>query len=178
MCIRDRSFGLLLLSAIVFAPTTRALLHFFRVGNLGTLALGLVAVAFGILMVWKGDQLVVAAASQFSPKLSVLGARIALRIREFRSGLHAIHDVWSLLYAIVVSVSMWMMIALAYFEVLHSYGSGPLDIPIPVSYTHLHRELLSHRSRTRAILHPGKGNSSFTTEARRHGEKRLFASFF
>ena len=35
------SFGLLLLSAIVFAPTTRALLHFFRVGNLGTLALGL-----------------------------------------------------------------------------------------------------------------------------------------
>jgi uncharacterized protein (TIRG00374 family) len=124
------SFGLLLLSAIVFAPTTRALLHFFRVGNLGTLALGLVAVALGILMVWKGDHLVVAAASQFSPKLSVLGARIALRIREFRSGLHAIHDVWSLLYAIFVSVSMWMMIALAYFEVLHSYGSGPLDIPI------------------------------------------------
>ena len=38
--------------------------------------------------------------------------RIALRIREFRGGLNAIQDVCSLLYAIFVSVSMWIMIAL------------------------------------------------------------------
>jgi glycosyltransferase 2 family protein len=125
------SFALLLSLAIAFAPSTRALLHFFRIGNLGTIALGIVAAAFGILMVWKGDHLILRAASRLSPGLSHLGMRIALRIREFRSGLNAIQDVWSLLYAIFVSVSMWIMIALAYLEVLHSYGSGPLDLPLP-----------------------------------------------
>jgi uncharacterized protein (TIRG00374 family) len=124
------SFALLLSSAIVFAPTTRALLHFFRFGNLGTIALGVVAMALGILMVWKGDHLVVVAASRFSPTLSILSGRIALRIREFRSGLHAIHDLRSLLYAIFISVSMWIMIGFAYCEVLQSYGQGPLNIPI------------------------------------------------
>jgi uncharacterized protein (TIRG00374 family) len=124
------AFAFLLSSAIAFVPTTRALLHFFRVGDLGTITLGVVALAFGILMVWKGDHLIVIAVGRFSPKLSHLGVRIALRIREFRSGLNAIHDVWSLLYAIFVSVSMWIMIGLAYWEVLQSYGKGPLDIPI------------------------------------------------
>ncbi|MGA2965584.1 MAG: lysylphosphatidylglycerol synthase transmembrane domain-containing protein [Terriglobales bacterium] len=122
------AFALLLLSAIAFAPATRALLHFFRVGNVGTIAIGVVAVAFGILMVWKGDHLVALAARRFSPKVLHLGARIALRIREFRSGLNAIHDFWSLLYAIFVSVCMWVMILLAYWEVLQSYGKGLLNI--------------------------------------------------
>lgn len=124
------SFGLLLLSAIVFVPTTRALLHFYRVGNIGTLALGVVALSFGILMVWKGDHLIALADGRFSPKISSLGARIALRIREFRSGLNTIHDLWSLLYAIFVSVAMWVMIGLSYWEVLQSYGKGRLDISL------------------------------------------------
>jgi hypothetical protein len=124
------SFAVLLSLAIAFAPATRALLHFFRIGNLGTIILGIVVAAFGMLMVWKGDHLIVMAARRFSPDLSHAGMRIALRIREFRSGLNAIHDFRSLLYAIFVSVSMWIMIGLAYWEVLHSYGQGPLDIPL------------------------------------------------
>jgi glycosyltransferase 2 family protein len=124
------SFALLLSLAIAFGPATRELLHFFRVGNVTTIALGFVAAIFGILMVWKGDHLIVMAVSRLFPELSHLGLRIALRIREFRSGLNAIHDFGSLLYTIFISVSMWVMIGLAYWEVLHSYGKAPLDIPL------------------------------------------------
>ena len=124
------AFALLLSLAIAFSPATRALLHFFRIGNLGTISLAVIAAAFGILMIWKGDHLIVLAVRRLSPELSHLGMRIALRIREFRSGLNAIHNVWFLLYAIAVSILMWIMIGLAYWEVLHSYGKGPLDIPI------------------------------------------------
>lgn len=124
------AFALLLASAIAVAPETRALLRFFRIGNLGTIVLAVVALAFGLLMIWKGDHLIVLAARHLSPKLSAFALRIALLIREFRSGLNAIQDVWSLLHAIFVSVSMWIMIGLAYREVLQSYGAGPLDIPL------------------------------------------------
>ena len=40
-----------------FAPATRALLHYFRIGNLGTIALGIVAAVVAIFMVWKGDRI-------------------------------------------------------------------------------------------------------------------------
>jgi len=124
------AFALLLLSAIAVAPATRALLHYYRIGDLATIAVALIAVAFGLFMIWKGDHLIILITRRLSPSLAALGLRIALLIREFRSGLNAIRDLWSLLYAIVVSVSMWMMIALSYREVLQSYGAGPLDIPI------------------------------------------------
>lgn len=124
------AFALLLLSAIAVAPTTRALLHFYRIGDIGTIALGLIAVALGLFMIWKGDHLIILVTCRLSPSLSALGLRLALLIREFRSGLNPIRDLWSLVYAILVSVSMWIMIALAYREVLQSYGAGPVDIPI------------------------------------------------
>ncbi|MGA7568202.1 MAG: lysylphosphatidylglycerol synthase transmembrane domain-containing protein [Terriglobales bacterium] len=124
------AFALLLLSAVAFASSTRALLHFYRIGDFGTIALAAIAAAFGILMIWKGDHLIILATRRLSPSVSALGLRAALLIREFRIGLNAIRDVWSLLYAIFVSVSMWIMIALAYQAVLQSYGKGPLDIPI------------------------------------------------
>lgn len=124
------AFGLLLVSAIAVAPTTRALLRFYRIGDIGTIAVGVIAVAFGVFMIWKGDHVIISVTGSLSPSVSALGRRAALLIREFRSGLNAIRDLWSLLYAIVVSVSMWIMIALAYREVLQSYGQGPVDLPI------------------------------------------------
>ncbi len=124
------AFALLLLSAIAVAPATRALLHYYRIGDVGTIALAVVALAFGLFMIWKGDHLIILITSRLSPSLSAMGLRIALLIREFRSGLNAIRDFGSLAYAIFVSVAMWIMIALSYREVLQSYGAGPADIPL------------------------------------------------
>jgi hypothetical protein len=58
-----------------------------------------------------------------------LGNRIALRIREFHSGLNTIGGIWSLLALIGLSVAMWAMIAVAYKEVTHSYAVEALEIP-------------------------------------------------
>jgi uncharacterized protein (TIRG00374 family) len=66
---------------------------------------------------------------RFAHHASNLGHRIAMRIREFRSGLNTIHDKKSLLLLIGVSVLMWAMIAVAYKEVAHAYNTPKLEIP-------------------------------------------------
>src|ERR1700757_4960338 len=62
-------------------------------------------------------------------RTSSIGLRVALRIREFRSGLNTIHSTSSLLALIGVSVLMWAMIAVAYKEVTHAYNTPKLEIP-------------------------------------------------
>jgi len=66
---------------------------------------------------------------RFAHVASNLGHRIALRIREFRSGLNTIHNKKSLLLLIGVSVLMWAIIAVAYKEITHAYGTEKLEIP-------------------------------------------------
>ncbi len=126
------SFALLLISAIFFAQAPRQLLYYdrFRVAGFAIIALvaGLSAGA-GIIS-WQGDALANWIATRFSHLASNLSHRIAARIREFRSGLNTIHSFSSLLQVIIVSVAMWMMIAVAYWEVMQSYGAGSLDRPI------------------------------------------------
>jgi uncharacterized protein (TIRG00374 family) len=59
-----------------------------------------------------------------------LGHRIAQWIREFGGGLNTIDGPVSFVWLTVVSVGMWYVIALAYKEVTHSYGSASLEIPL------------------------------------------------
>ena len=66
---------------------------------------------------------------KFAHVAANLGHRVATRIREFRGGLHTIHDVWSFIMLAVVSVAMWAMIAVSYKEVTHAYHTDALEIP-------------------------------------------------
>jgi glycosyltransferase 2 family protein len=59
-----------------------------------------------------------------------LGQRAAQWVREFGTGLNTIHSPLSFIWLTVVSVGMWYVIALAYKEVTHAYGSAGLDIPL------------------------------------------------
>ncbi len=61
---------------------------------------------------------------------ATLGHKLAQRVREFGSGLNTINGPLSMLWLTVVSVGMWYMIALAYHEVTHAYGSDALEIPV------------------------------------------------
>jgi glycosyltransferase 2 family protein len=67
---------------------------------------------------------------RFSHLSSNLGHKMALKVREFGMGLNTIHGPMSMLWLTVVSVGMWYMIALAYQEVTHSYGTDALEIPV------------------------------------------------
>jgi hypothetical protein len=89
-----------------------------------------VGLTFGALAVHRsGEALAGWVERRFAHHASNLGHRIALRIREFRSGLNTIHDKKSLLMLIGVSVLMWAMIAVAYKEVAHAYNTPKLEIP-------------------------------------------------
>src|SRR5215475_7347015 len=91
------------------------------------IVVGLTVGAFAVHR--SGEALAAWVERRFAHHASNLGHRIALRIREFRSGLNTIHSKKSLLMLIGVSVLMWAMIAVAYKEVTHAYGAEKLEIP-------------------------------------------------
>jgi glycosyltransferase 2 family protein len=94
-----------------------------RTGGFLLIALvgGLAVVA--LLVARYGDALAAWIETRFAHLATNLGHRIAQRVREFRGGLNTIHDPISFLELSAVSVLMWWIIALAYREVTHAYGS-------------------------------------------------------
>jgi glycosyltransferase 2 family protein len=64
--------------------------------------------------------------TRFSHLAANFGHRVAQRVREFHGGLDTIHSPLSFLQLSGVSVFMWWIIALAYREVTHAYGT-PLE---------------------------------------------------
>ncbi|MGH9530282.1 MAG: lysylphosphatidylglycerol synthase transmembrane domain-containing protein [Terriglobales bacterium] len=126
------AFAILLISAIFFADAPRHLSYYerFREGGLFIIVVvaGLICGVF--LVALKGEAVADWVERRFSHLASNLGHHIALRIREFRSGLNTIHDFAALIQLIAVSLAMWSMIALAYWEVMQSYGTESLSRPL------------------------------------------------
>jgi glycosyltransferase 2 family protein len=97
-----------------------------RVG--GFLLVVLVAgLAVGAFLVARfGEALAAWIETRFSHLAANLGNRIAQRVREFHGGLDTIHSPISFAQLSGVSVLAWWVIALAYREVTHAYGT-PLE---------------------------------------------------
>jgi glycosyltransferase 2 family protein len=79
----------------------------------------------------SGDAAAAWVEARFGHLSSNLGHKIGEKIREFGAGMNTIHDFASLLRLTGLSVGMWYVIALAYFEVTHSYSALALQIPVP-----------------------------------------------
>ncbi len=62
--------------------------------------------------------------NRFVHLASNLGHRVARKLREFHGGLDTIHSLGSFLQLSGVSILMWLLIAIAYREVTHSYGAA------------------------------------------------------
>jgi hypothetical protein len=124
------AFTILLVLAVLFATAPKRLPYYsgFREAGAVFSALVIVLVAVALAISKHGETLASWVEKRFSHLSANLGHRIALRIREFRSGLDTIHSPWCLVQLIVVSVVMWCMIALAYKEVTIAYGEK-LRIP-------------------------------------------------
>ncbi len=84
-----------------------------------------------------------------------LGQKLAIKVKEFGTGLHTIHGPLSFAGSAVTSVLMWWVIALAYKEVALSYGE-------PMSFINVPRVLLlMGSSMVGSILQlPGVGGGS------------------
>lgn len=124
-------FTFLFVMAAFVATAPRRLEHH---GAFESVALVLTAIVVGltlgaIAVHRSGEALAHWVEKRFTHHASNFGHRVALRIREFRSGLNTIHSTSSLLALIGVSVLMWAMIAVAYKEVAHAYANPQLEIP-------------------------------------------------
>lgn len=125
------AFTFLFILAAFVATAPRRLEHRDIFQKLGlVLTFVVVGLTVGAITVHRnGEALARWIERRFSHVASNLAHRIALRIREFRTGLNTIHSTSSLLLLIGVSVLMWAVIAVAYKEVIHSYGTPKLEIP-------------------------------------------------
>jgi glycosyltransferase 2 family protein len=131
------AFTLLMVLAIFFLPTAMQSIphpeyyHTFRI--LGFMFMCLVGglAATAVVVSRSGEAIAVWIEKRFSHLRANLGHRIAERVREFGIGLNTIHGVFSLFMLIVVSVAMWFVVAIAYQEVTHAYGTDALDISRP-----------------------------------------------
>lgn len=94
-----------------------------RVGGFLLVALvaGLALVAMSVAK--YGEALALWIETRFAHLASSLAHRVAHRVREFHGGLDTIHSPVSFLQLSGVSIVMWLMIAVAYREVTHSFGA-------------------------------------------------------
>jgi uncharacterized protein (TIRG00374 family) len=125
-------FAVLLISAIFFSLQLKEVRYYEKFREGGLLLIGLVvglALAAVVISV-KGELVAVWAEQRFTGQASGIGHKIAARVREFRGGLNTIHGPLELVQLVVVSVGMWYLIALAYVEVTHAYGTDALALPV------------------------------------------------
>jgi uncharacterized protein (TIRG00374 family) len=131
------AFTVLMVLAIFFLPAAMQSIphpeyyHYFRV--VGFLFMGLVAGLAGaaVLIGRSGEAIAAWVEKRLAHLAANVGHRVAERIREFGAGLHTIHGPVSLALLTLVSLAMWFVIAVAYQEVTHSYGTDALDITRP-----------------------------------------------
>jgi glycosyltransferase 2 family protein len=137
------AFAVLLALAIFLPDALRSTPHpeykkRLIIGGSVLLAVVLALAVGAVIVSRKGELLARWFERRFSHWSENLGHRVAQKIREFGAGLNTVHDAYSLLLLIVVSLVMWYVIALAYHEVTIAYhhvvdlaGDQPLDIPVP-----------------------------------------------
>jgi len=125
------AFTILLVVASFFAIAPKRLPYngIFQKAGLTFLALSIGLTIGAVVVSRVGEALANWVEHRFAHVAANLGHRVATRIREFRGGLHTIHDTWSFVMLAVVSVAMWATIAVAYKEVTHAYHAEALEIP-------------------------------------------------
>jgi hypothetical protein len=100
--------------------------HWIHLTGYALIALVLGLLTGAVIVAYRGNRIAGWVEYRFSHLAENLGHRIALKIREFTTGLNTIHGPWEFIQLSAVSILMWWVIALAYKEVTHAYGL-PMD---------------------------------------------------
>ena len=111
---------------LLFADTLRTFPQYDSIRAFGIALICLVGLGVLLtLVIWKyGSQ--IAARLEANQHPSHIRHRIAVRIRSFGEGLHTIHDPQSFVALGAISLGIWMLIACAYWLVLHAYNNAEL----------------------------------------------------
>lgn len=119
------SAGILILVAILVSQTTRSLPYAdeFRRGALLLLVL---LTVFGLIVfrfAKNGEKLGRVLQRLLSPLSAGLGKNAAEVTASFSADLNLIRDAESLAQIVVLSISIWLLVGLAYFETIHALGN-------------------------------------------------------
>ena len=150
-------FAILLISAIFFSQSVASLKYYSRFRKGGLLLIAFVAVLGIVAWIISAKGELVAAWLERGLRGSATGLRhkAAARVREFRGGLNTIHGFGELVQLIVVSVAMWYVIALAYHEVILSYGAPLQSVHVPECFLLIFASMLGS-----LVQLPGVGGGS------------------
>ena len=120
------SVAIILACDLLFAERLRTFPQYDAIRAGGVLLILLVAVgALLAFVVWKYGR-EIAARLEAGQHPSHVRHRIAFRIRSFGEGLHTIHDLPSFFAVSTVSLVIWILVAGAYWLVLHAYKDAEL----------------------------------------------------
>jgi uncharacterized protein (TIRG00374 family) len=150
-------FAVLLISAIFFSTSLRTLHYYAQFRKGGFLLAAFVAtLAFSAWLInWKGDLVAVWIERRASAHATAFAHKIAARVREFRGGLNTIHGFAEFVQLAGVSIAMWFLIALAYYEVIRAYGTPLHAIVLPQAFFLIFASMLGS-----LVQLPGVGGGS------------------
>jgi uncharacterized protein (TIRG00374 family) len=117
------AFALVLILDLLFSPKLQQLPHFQQFRAAGeVLAVLTLAGASVIFLIWRNGEMVARRFERLLGRFSQHAAHSARdKVLRFSEGLHTIHDVGSLVQILLLSVAIWLIIALAYVQVMHAY---------------------------------------------------------
>lgn len=150
-------FAVLLISAIFFSESLWGLSYYaeFRKGGLLLVALVTVLAIAAWIIATHGERVAAWLEDQPPGQVHRLGQKIAARVREFRGGLNTIDGFWEFLQLAAVSIGMWFLIALAYYEVIRAYGEPLRIIVLPQVFLLIFASMLGS-----LVQLPGVGGGS------------------
>lgn len=119
------SAAILFSATLAFAP--RGMPHheaFARAGALSLAATALLA-GFALALRFAGERVAEFTRRVLHPFSESFAGKAVERIREFSKGLCIVSSVQEFLYALSISIGMWLVIALMYFNVTHAFRATP-----------------------------------------------------
>jgi uncharacterized protein (TIRG00374 family) len=115
-------------TAVHFLPHPQYYDRFRIAGLLLAAVVGGTAIA-AVVIRRNGERVAAWVAQKFAHLPGHLGHKIEQKVLEFGTGLNTIHDLSSLAWLTFVSIGMWALIVLSYWEITHAYGADSLKIP-------------------------------------------------
>jgi uncharacterized protein (TIRG00374 family) len=129
------AFAMLLSIDILVSKQLQGLQYFAQIREAGyVLAGGTVVLGFALFFTHRWTDTVAKGLYAVFALVSKDFARgVEHKVRSFGEGLHTLRDLSSLLQALGLSVAIWLVIALGYLSIVHSYPGLPQSALAPVS---------------------------------------------
>lgn len=127
------AFTVLVALNIFFAPGLSELPYSDKFPAIGAFLVAVVAgLAAGAFLIWRNS----AGAARWTERVvsrfsEHKGKSVAQKVQAFGEGMHTIHDAASFVQLVVVSLAIWLLIAIAFREVTHAYPEPLRHMTVP-----------------------------------------------